>query len=50
MLDPTFFLWIPHLLIPSKEDISFWRVLLEGPPGSPFVGGFFALDVVIPPL
>ena len=31
-----------------SEDISFWRVLLEGPPGSPFVGGFFALDVVIP--
>eukprot|EP00434_Breviolum_minutum_P026066 symbB.v1.2.023043.t1/scaffold2073.1/size90365/4 len=32
----------------QREDISFWRVLLEGPPGSPFVGGFFALDVVIP--
>ena len=36
--------------MPSKEDISFWRVLLEGPAGSPFVGGLFALDVVIPPL
>ena len=47
VLDPKIFLLI---LISSEADISFWRVLLEGPPGSPFVGGFFALDVVIPPL
>lgn len=34
-------------IFPS-EDISFWRVLLEGHPDSPFVGGIFAVDVVLP--
>lgn len=34
-------------IFPS-EDISFWRVLLEGHPDSPFVGGIFAVDIVLP--
>ncbi|CAJ1374959.1 unnamed protein product [Effrenium voratum] len=34
-------------IFPS-EDISFWRALMEGPAGTPFEGGVFALDVFIP--
>jgi len=33
---------------PSPEDLRFWRALVEGPAGSPFGGGVFALSVVIP--
>eukprot|EP00439_Symbiodinium_sp_Y106_P069866 s1687_g12.t1 len=35
-----------HIL--PTESLNFWRVLMEGPFGSPFEGGVFALDVVIP--
>ena len=38
------------LLESWQEDISFWRVLLEGHPDSPFVGGIFAVDIVLPRL
>ena len=42
----------PHehvaFFIPCKESLSFWRALIEGPPGTPFEDGVFALDVVIP--
>ncbi|CAJ1422005.1 unnamed protein product [Effrenium voratum] len=31
-----------------SEDISFWRALMEGPAGTPFEGGVFALDVFLP--
>lgn len=34
-------------IFPS-EDLCVWRCLIEGPPGSPFEGGIFALTVRIP--
>lgn len=36
-----------QLIALTKEDVSFWRVLMEGPPQSPFEGGIFALDVLL---
>merc|ERR1719321_2038894 len=35
-------------VFPSPDAIDFWRVLIEGPSGSPFEGGVFALNVIIP--
>lgn len=35
-------------VFPSPEDVMFWRVLVEGPLASPFEGGVFALQVVVP--
>jgi len=35
-------------VFPSPDDVTFWRVLLEGPPGSPFIGGVFSVAVTIP--
>merc|ERR1719263_2222580 len=35
-------------VFPAPDDVSFWRVLIEGPQDSPFVGGVFALNVVVP--
>ena len=33
---------------PAQEDITVWRVLIEGPAGTPFEGGTFALAVRVP--
>jgi len=35
-------------IFPAQDSINFWRVLIEGPPDSPFEGGIFALNVLIP--
>jgi len=35
-------------LFPSPDAINFWRVLIEGPTGSPFEGGVFALNAIMP--
>jgi len=35
-------------VFPAPDNVKFWRVLLEGPAGSPFEGGVFALTVVVP--
>lgn len=35
-------------IFPAADDLHFWRALIEGPPGSPFEGGVFALHCVIP--
>jgi len=35
-------------IFPAPDAIDFWRVLIEGPPGSPFEGGVFALHVQLP--
>jgi len=35
-------------IFPAPDNLSFWRALIEGPPGSPFEGGVFALNVIIP--
>merc|ERR1719199_728740 len=35
-------------VFPAPDNLSFWRVLIEGPPGSPFEGGVFALNVIVP--
>jgi len=35
-------------IFPSEVDVRAWRVLLEGPPASPFEGGVFSLLVTIP--
>ena len=32
-------------VFPSESDLTFWRALIEGPPGSPFEGGVFSLTV-----
>jgi len=35
-------------VFPASDDVSFWRVLIEGPQDSPFAGGVFVLSVVVP--
>merc|ERR1719230_1919377 len=35
-------------VFPAPDNLLFWRALVEGPPGSPFEGGVFALNVIIP--
>ena len=35
-------------IFPSESDLTKWRVLIEGPQGSPFAGGIFSLTVRIP--
>jgi len=35
-------------VFPAPDNLQFWRALIEGPPGSPFEGGVFALNVIIP--
>jgi ubiquitin-protein ligase len=35
-------------VFPAPDNLQFWRALIEGPPCSPFEGGVFALNVVIP--
>merc|ERR1712232_1198805 len=35
-------------IFPAPDNLSFWRALIEGPPGSPFEGGVFMLNVVVP--
>jgi ubiquitin-protein ligase/Mg-chelatase subunit ChlD len=35
-------------VFPSPDAINFWRVLIEGPSGSPFEGGVFALNAIMP--
>lgn len=35
-------------LFPSESDVRAWRVLLEGPEGTPFEGGVFSLTVDVP--
>merc|ERR1712057_71656 len=32
-------------IFPAQDSLQFWRALIEGPPGSPFEGGVFALNV-----
>jgi len=34
-------------IFPAESDLLTWRVLIEGPAGSPFEGGTFALSVVL---
>merc|ERR1711959_208886 len=35
-------------VFPAQDSLQFWRVLIEGPPGSPFEAGVFALNVMVP--
>merc|ERR1719296_629994 len=35
-------------IFPAGDDLGFWRALIEGPSGTPFEGGVFLLNVVIP--
>lgn len=35
-------------IFPAPDNINFWRVLVEGHPDSPFAGGTFSLNVLIP--
>jgi len=35
-------------IFPSPDTLNFWRALIEGPAGSPFEGGVFLLNVIIP--
>lgn len=35
-------------IFPSVDDVSHWRVLMEGPSGTPFEGGTFLLQVHFP--
>jgi ubiquitin-protein ligase/Mg-chelatase subunit ChlD len=35
-------------VFPAPDNLQFWRVLIEGPVKSPFEGGVFALNVIIP--
>merc|ERR1719188_2508334 len=35
-------------VFPAPDNVKFWRALIEGPPGSPFEDGVFALNVILP--
>merc|ERR1712100_95070 len=35
-------------IFPAPDNLQFWRALIEGPPGSPFEGGVFVLNVIVP--
>jgi len=35
-------------VFPAPDNVNFWRVLMEGPPSSPFESGVFALNVILP--
>jgi len=35
-------------VFPAPDNLKFWRALIEGPPDSPFQGGTFVVNVVIP--
>jgi ubiquitin-protein ligase len=35
-------------IFPAPDNLQFWRALIVGPSGSPFEGGVFALNVIIP--
>jgi ubiquitin-protein ligase len=35
-------------VFPAPDNLHFWRALIEGPSGSPFAGGVFALNVLLP--
>jgi len=35
-------------VFPAPDNLQFWRALIEGPPGSPFEGGVFVLNVIFP--
>mmetsp|Transcript_22794 Transcript_22794/g.70700 ORF Transcript_22794/g.70700 Transcript_22794/m.70700 type:complete len:186 (+) Transcript_22794:1217-1774(+) len=35
-------------IFPSPERLNFWRAVIEGPAGSPFEGGAFALSISLP--
>jgi len=35
-------------IFPAPDNLGFWRALIEGPSDSPFEGGVFALNVVVP--
>jgi ubiquitin-protein ligase len=35
-------------VFPAPDNIHFWRALIEGPPNSPFEGGVFLLNVIVP--
>merc|ERR1712054_207343 len=35
-------------VFPAPDNLQFWRALIEGPQGSPFEGGVFALNVIVP--
>jgi Ubiquitin-protein ligase len=42
----------PHAacdVYPSEQDMAFWKVVLEGPDGSSYVGGTFLLSCSFPP-
>lgn len=36
------------MFFPAPDNLQFWRALIEGPPGSPFEGGVFVLNVIFP--
>jgi len=35
-------------IFPAEDALNFWRALIEGPKGSPFEGGTFLLNIVVP--
>jgi len=35
-------------VFPAPDNLHFWRALIEGPSDSPFAGGVFALNVLLP--
>merc|ERR1712093_511496 len=35
-------------VFPAPDNLQFWRALIEGPANSPFEGGVFALNVIVP--
>jgi len=35
-------------VFPAPDNLQFWRALIEGPSDSPFEGGVFALNVIVP--
>lgn len=35
-------------VFPAPENLHFWRALIEGPSDSPFAGGVFGVNIVVP--
>lgn len=40
--------YIHNLITADDADMTTWFLLIEGPPGTPYEGGFFKLNIFFP--
>ncbi len=43
-----FYRYDSHLHFFAEDDVGRWSVFMEGPPGTPFAGGIYELELVFP--